>query len=103
MSENDMVQIIWKTKDRWRDTEHWTKRRDIKPVNHGCSSKDYYKSMCLKASDEIKVKFGSRWYNAECAQEWSTDVLGKGNYLNNSVMVGATNETLTIFPSLSPR
>ena len=35
----------------------------------------------LKPGDAVKVKFGSRWYNAEVSEQWLPRQSKKGNYI----------------------
>jgi hypothetical protein len=66
MSINDEVKIIWKTKCAWRDCPHWSKRKELKLIG----AEDKATILPLKVGDAVKVKFGSRWYNAEVAEQW---------------------------------
>ena len=66
MSVNDKVKVIWKTNCQWKDRPHFPKRKEIKlDDSYG---EDKYAS--LKNGDKVKVKFGSRWYNAEVVENW---------------------------------
>jgi len=67
MSVNDKVQVIWKTNCQWKDHPHWPKRKDIKLMDSDSSESSY---PALKNGDKVKVKFGSRWYNAEMVENW---------------------------------
>ena len=75
MSVNDKVKIIWKTKCQWRDHAHWPKRRDIKLPDSETGTHDP-----LSPGDAIRVKFGSRWYDAKVAEIWEPKAK-KGVYL----------------------
>lgn len=68
MSVNDTVEILWKTNCEWHDHPHWPKHKDLKLADesHG-NGKRWPK---LSKGDAVKVKFGSRWYNAEVVQDW---------------------------------
>lgn len=37
--------------------------------------------LALKPGDAVKVKFGSRWYNAEVSEQWLPRQSKKGNYI----------------------
>jgi len=63
MSLDDKVKVLWKTNCQWRDKPHWPKRKEIK-LPQGDST------MPLKTGDHVKIKFGSRWYDAEVAEDW---------------------------------
>ena len=67
MSVNDKVKVIWKTNCQWKDRPHWPKRKEIKLVDAGTEENVYPP---LKSGDKVKVKFGSRWYNAEVVESW---------------------------------
>lgn len=69
MSVNDKVKIIWKTSFQWRDHAHWLKRRDIKLPDGEAGTPDP-----ISPGDAIKVKFGSRWYDAEVVESWEPKV-----------------------------
>ena len=69
MSVNDKVKIIWKTNCQWRDHAHWLKQHDIKLPDGETGTHDP-----LSPGDAIKVKFGSRWYDAEVAESWEPKV-----------------------------
>ena len=64
MSLNDKVKVLWKTKCAWRDHAHWPKRKEIKLLNQDDTL------LPLKPGDAVKIKFGSKWYNAEVAEHW---------------------------------
>ena len=51
------IRIIWKTDCKWRDTDYFVHRHEIKPSD-----------VELKAGDRVKVKYGKRWYNAEVVE-----------------------------------
>lgn len=67
MSINDKVKVLWKTNCAWRDCPHYPKRKEIK-FPHG--ELEDASSTPLKVGDLVKIKFGSRWYNAEVAESW---------------------------------
>lgn len=67
MSVNDKVQVIWKTNCQWKDHPHWPKRKDIKLMDSDSLESSY---PALKNGDKVKVKFGSRWYNAGMVENW---------------------------------
>lgn len=68
MSINDKVQVLWKTNCEWRDHPHWPKRREIK-LRQGDSAENSI--LPLKPGDLVRIKFGSRWYDAEVAEHWN--------------------------------
>lgn len=59
MSVNDEVKIIWKTNGKWRDCDHWIKRKEIMLKNID-TSKEEHTNLPLSQGDPVKVKFGSR-------------------------------------------
>ena len=67
MSLNDKVKVLWKTNCQWRDRPHWPKRKEIKLLHRDT---DETSTVPLKIGDRVKVKFGSRRYNAEAAENW---------------------------------
>ena len=74
MSVNDKVKVLWKTNCQWRDRPHWPKRKEIK-VNSDDEGKEL---SSLKPGDAVRVKFGSRWYNAEVCESWKPKQSKKG-------------------------
>ena len=64
MSLNDKVKVLWKTKCAWRDHAHWPKRKEIKLLNQDDAL------LPLKPGDAVKIKFRSKWYDAEVAEHW---------------------------------
>ena len=64
MSLNDKVKVLWKTKCAWQDHAHWPKRKEIKLL----SEDDVL--LPLKPGDRVKIKFGSKWYDAEVVEHW---------------------------------
>lgn len=76
MSLNDKVKVLWKTKCTWRDHAHWPKRREIKLLNQDDTL------LPLKPGNAVKIKFGSRWYDAEVAEHWKPKSK-KGTHLYN--------------------
>ena len=76
MSLNDKVKVLWKTKCAWRDHAHWPKRREIKFLNQEDAL------LPLKPGDAVKIKFGSRWYDAEVAEHWKPKSK-KGTHLHD--------------------
>ena len=77
MSVNDKVKVMWKTNCQWRDRPHWPKRKEIKFAQGELEESS---SMPLKIGDIVKIKFGSRWYDAEVAEKWEPKTK-KGWYL----------------------
>ena len=67
MSLNDKVKVLWKTNCQWRDRPHWPKRKEIKLPQREIEETS---TMPLKTGDRVKIKFGSRWYDAEVAEDW---------------------------------
>lgn len=76
MSLNDKVKVLWKTKCTWRDHAHWPKRREIKLLNQDDTL------LPLKPGNAVKIKFGSRWYDAEVPEHWKPKSK-KGTHLYN--------------------
>ena len=76
MSLNDKVQVLWKTNCEWRDKPHWPKRREIK-LREGETEGLL---LPLNQGELVKIKFGSRWYDAEIVDAW-TPKSKKGIYL----------------------
>ena len=66
MSANSKVKVVWKTNCEWRDHYHWPKRKEIK-LREGESVDNL---LPLQSGEAIKVKFSSRWYDAEVVEEW---------------------------------
>ena len=52
-----------KTTCKWRNTDYVVERKDVKPDN--ISTDDDWKTMPLKRGDNVKVKYGNRWYKAQ--------------------------------------
>lgn len=75
MSVNNKVNVIWKTTCQRRDHAHRLKRRDIKLPGSETGTLDP-----LTRGNAVKVKFGSKWYNAEMAERWEPKSK-KGTYL----------------------
>ena len=75
MSINDKVKVLWKTNCEWRDKPHWPKRKEIK-LREGETEGEL---LSLNPGDAVKIKFGSRWYDAEIAESW-TPKSKKGSY-----------------------
>ena len=84
MSINDEMMVIWKTNCKWRDCEHIVKRKDIKALNVNTDDKDKLMTLPLKSGDLVKVKFGSRWYDAEIVEDWP--VSKQGNYIIKNIL-----------------
>lgn len=68
MSVNDKVKVLWKTNCHWRDRPHWPKKKEIKFARSDLEETS--SATPLKVGDLVKVKFGSRWYDAEVAENW---------------------------------
>jgi sRNA-binding protein len=69
MSVNDEIKIMWKTACKWRDTEDFAKRKNIRPRN--TNSKESFDTVPLKGGDAVKIRFGRKWYDAEVLESWS--------------------------------
>lgn len=80
MSVNNKVKVIWKTNCQWRDRPHWPKRKEIK-LNEDDVVSAGKELAALKPGDSVKVKFGSRWYSAEVAEQWQPKQSKKGKYI----------------------
>ena len=77
MSVNDKVKVIWKTNCQWKDRPHFPKRKEIKLGNSDGEENSY---ASLKNGDKVKVKFGSRWYDAEVSERWNPKSKKGGHY-----------------------
>ena len=77
MSLNDKVKVIWKTNCQWRDQPHWPKRRDLKLNENDGNGKEL---SALEPGDAVKMKFGSRWYDAAVCEKWESRKSKKGKY-----------------------
>lgn len=64
MAQSGEIRIIWKTTCKWRDTDYIVTRKDIRPI----SGKGNTASIEYKEGDAVKVKWGSRWYDAEIVE-----------------------------------
>lgn len=80
MSVNDKVKVIWKTNCQWKDRPHWPKRKEIKLTNEDLVGEGK-ELLALKPGYPVKVKFGSRWYNAEVSEQWLPRQSKKHNYI----------------------
>ena len=70
MSVNDKVKVIWKINCEWPDCPHFPKRKDIKHVDE---NKDHGKRWpSLEAGDALRIKFGTKWYDAEVVEKWES-------------------------------
>ena len=78
MSINDKVKVIWKTNCKWRDCEHLAKRKEIKPTNVSVGKDEELATLPIKVGDPIRVKFASRWYDAEAAETWEPKTKKRG-------------------------
>ncbi|KAL9977900.1 hypothetical protein ACROYT_G015363 [Oculina patagonica] len=76
MSVNDKVKVLWKTKCHWRDRPHWPKRKEMKLAGDDAGEEKELSS--LKPGDLVKVKFCSRWYDAEVCEPWEPRQSKKG-------------------------
>ena len=76
MSVNDKVNVIWKTKCGWNNLPHWPKRKEIK-----LNEDEGNELSSLKPGDAVKLKFGTRWYNAEVAETWEPKQSKKVNII----------------------
>lgn len=79
MSVNDKVKVLWKTKCHWRDRPHWPKRKEMKLAGDDAGEEKELSS--LKPGDLVKVKFCSRWYDAEVCEPWEPRQSKKGKYI----------------------
>ena len=61
MAQSGKIRIIWKTTCKWRNTDYIVKRKDVRPMG----SKGHTASIEYKEGNAVKVKWGSRWYDAE--------------------------------------
>ena len=79
MSINDKVKVVWKTNCQWRDRPHWPKRRDLKLTGKD-QLNDEQEFSALNPGDAVKMKFGSRWYDAEVCEKWEPKQTKRGKY-----------------------
>lgn len=68
MSINDKVKVLWKTNCARRDRPHWPKRKEIMLPQRELEENS--STTPLKIGDLVKIKFGSRWYDAKVAENW---------------------------------
>jgi hypothetical protein len=64
MAQSEDIRIIWKTNCKWRDTDYYVNQEDVRPIG-SCKDK-------IKEGDAVKMKYGSRWYNAEIVEITTT-------------------------------
>ena len=61
MAQSGKIRIIWKTTCKWRNTDYIVTRKHVRPMG----SKGDTASIEYKEVDAVKVKWVSRWYDAE--------------------------------------
>ena len=59
----------------------WPKRKEIKAN----SDDDGKELSSLKPGDAVRVKFGSRWYDAEVCEGWEPTQSKKGKYIEHYI------------------
>ena len=93
MSLNDKVKVLWKANCQWQNRLHWPKRKAIK-LRDGETEVDL---LPLKLGDMVKIKFGTRWYDAEVAENWKPKIKKGGCTCNCAQNYFVTLNLKTMF------